>query len=323
MSVLDVPKEVLKIHLFSQLDERDLIKVGMVNKYFAELVNDENFWKEKCRSLFDINSKSELNKKKKKTNPKTPAKKRKTKKEPPETLWRTIFVQKSKNRCIHHIKEIGKQKEPFFHIHLCEDCRKNDFRYRMITKTRAISEYKINEKILYDSDIYMLECRNPHYRSASPMVLFLEKQVEELAIKTFGSREGLEEQRMKSQRRREKLLATKKRKAEEKMTMKEKRKKVLVKALKEKGLELRSDSVLCSNYMEGCNEIPLEEIVKTMKKMKILYEELDLGEKWEEMYEEEIQGNGYDREEIRECYEDLKDHLWAEYKRSKKRKRAE
>ena len=51
------------------------------------------------------------------------------------------------------------------------------------------------------------------------------------------------------------------------ITEKEKRINELVDGLKAKGLELRSDSVLCSKYIEGSNEYSCEEIINIMEQM--------------------------------------------------------
>jgi hypothetical protein len=51
-----------------------------------------------------------------------------------------------------------------------------------------------------------------------------------------------------------------------------KRKNLLKNKLKEKGLILRKDSALCSNYIQGTSNLNLDYIVRRMCEMKYLYE---------------------------------------------------
>jgi hypothetical protein len=53
---------------------------------------------------------------------------------------------------------------------------------------------------------------------------------------------------------------------------KEKREMELMRELKNAGLELRNDSVLCKNYINGTEKKSLKEIVKRMEEMKYLFE---------------------------------------------------
>lgn len=58
----------------------------------------------------------------------------------------------------------------------------------------------------------------------------------------------------------------------ERMNLQEERKKTLINALQTRGLELRTDSVLSSNYINGSDEFTIEHIVNVMCQMKYLYE---------------------------------------------------
>jgi hypothetical protein len=71
---------------------------------------------------------------------------------------------------------------------LCAKCRSQfPQRYGCITKTRALREVRLREHELYR--LRYVERDNPHYKSASPMPLFLLNQVQELAKTKWGSDE--------------------------------------------------------------------------------------------------------------------------------------
>ncbi len=74
----------------------------------------------------------------------------------------------------------------FFHDKpLCAKCRSRfPQKYGCITKTRALREYRLREHELYRLEY--LERDNPHYKSGSPMHLFLLSQVRDLARTKWG-----------------------------------------------------------------------------------------------------------------------------------------
>jgi hypothetical protein len=87
--------------------------------------------------------------------------------------------------------ECGKITEawhPILKIYLCRACQSSmPQKYRLITKMRAIGDYRLSV-----DDLYKLEyiaARNPHYSTAAPMQLFLQPQVEQLASGKWGSPE--------------------------------------------------------------------------------------------------------------------------------------
>lgn len=87
--------------------------------------------------------------------------------------------------------ECGKQTEarhPILGISLCRSCQSaKPEKYRLITKTRAINDYRLSPDELYRLDY--ITRRNPHFSTAAPMQLFLLTQVERLAEKKWGSSE--------------------------------------------------------------------------------------------------------------------------------------
>ena len=67
------------------------------------------------------------------------------------------------------------------------------------------------------------------------------------------------------------------------------RKNIIIKALSEYKLELRNDSVLCKQYIEGSNEYSVDDIVKKMCQMKYLYDYCHMKECLDEAYEEHVE----------------------------------
>ena len=53
-SLSDLPVELLLDHLLPTLDVKDLLALGTTNRNFAELCNDETFWKLKCKQDFNF-----------------------------------------------------------------------------------------------------------------------------------------------------------------------------------------------------------------------------------------------------------------------------
>lgn len=93
----------------------------------------------------------------------------------------------SKRRCVHCGKRTSGW-QPILEIHVCLDCRlANPDKYGLITKTRALGDYRLQPKELYTLKYYAR--RNPHYSSAARMQLFALPQVQELAKRKWGSPE--------------------------------------------------------------------------------------------------------------------------------------
>jgi len=71
---------------------------------------------------------------------------------------------------------------------LCTECRSQfPQKYGCITKTRALQKFRLREHELYR--LPYIERDNPHYKSASPMHLFLRGQVQDLAKSKWGGDE--------------------------------------------------------------------------------------------------------------------------------------
>lgn len=80
------------------------------------------------------------------------------------------------------------RKHPILNTYLCSNCqRQHQNKYRYITKTRAISEYRLKSADLESLGVH--EVDNPYYKKAAPMQLYLFNQVEELSKEKWGSPE--------------------------------------------------------------------------------------------------------------------------------------
>lgn len=53
-SLTDLPKEVLLDNLLPALDVKDLLSLSATNHDFAQLCDDETFWKLKCKYDFNF-----------------------------------------------------------------------------------------------------------------------------------------------------------------------------------------------------------------------------------------------------------------------------
>jgi hypothetical protein len=150
-----------------------------------------------------------------------------------------------------------------------------------ITLSRALSEYQLNHHDI--QDLVYVNRRNPHGRNFTPMHLFTLRDVIRTAYLKHGGPDGLKEAQEKSALRKEHLAATKEIRAQrrrEKLereraaseARRQQRKDQLVAALAERGLQLRSDSHLCDDYIEyDESEYPLDEIVDIMHEMNFYF----------------------------------------------------
>lgn len=93
------------------------------------------------------------------------------------------------------------QPQPKFHeafgLHVCFDCQRADRRpggkFAVVTKSKAKDEFMLNDRQLDDAlgGLGSLRLPNPNGERRAPMRLYLRSQVEELALATWGSSEGL------------------------------------------------------------------------------------------------------------------------------------
>lgn len=80
------------------------------------------------------------------------------------------------------------RKHPILGTCLCANCqRQHKDKYQYITKTRALSEYRLKPTDLGTLGVH--EVDNPYYKKAALMQLYLLNQVEELSKKKWGGSE--------------------------------------------------------------------------------------------------------------------------------------
>jgi hypothetical protein len=131
-----------------------------------------------------------------------------------------------------------------------------------ITKTYAMQKYMLRAKDLEDIPSHTYNRKK--YGKNICITLYLESDVHKCAITRWGSDENIEIERSKRQDKQIKIRENKK-------IMKDKRREELILALKDKGLQLRDDSKLCQNYIDGIKDLSLSEIVDICLKMNWLY----------------------------------------------------
>lgn len=138
-----------------------------------------------------------------------------------------------------------------------------------ITKTNIKKLFMLNEEDYnhLEPDIGTTVYRTPYY-------LYDLEDIKKIAYEKFGSKEKFEEKLAKKQEKSANLKKKYQEKKKDKENIKQTRKNNLIQAFKEYGLEYRSDSILCENYIERGEEAgkTLEDIIIIMREMKFLYE---------------------------------------------------
>uniref|UniRef100_A0A6A7FYS2 DNA repair protein complementing XP-A cells homolog n=1 Tax=Hirondellea gigas TaxID=1518452 RepID=A0A6A7FYS2_9CRUS len=103
-----------------------------------------------------------------------------------------------------------------FDHHVCDDCRDNDAKHSLLTKTDARNEYLLKD---VDLDLrkpplrYIVR-KNPHNERWGDMKLYLKLQIEKRCLEVWGSEEAMEEAIVKKEQQRE---VTKKKKFQKKI----------------------------------------------------------------------------------------------------------
>ncbi len=136
-----------------------------------------------------------------------------------------------------------------------------------IVRTAAKKEYKLTDK-----DLSVLPFIEKHsFAYNVDMTIYPRSLVTSLAIHKHGSLEELQRKQDRQAQITAKRNATMQRKKEKAERKKEKRKNLLQIALGKRGIALRSDSYLCSTFIEtGIGDLP--EIVRIMSEMSFLWE---------------------------------------------------
>jgi len=92
--------------------------------------------------------------------------------------WGLAYLKKTNNLCF-DCRAPTTRVDYFYGLPICKRCRDLSESYQLITKSRAKSEYKLKDKDL--ADLLHMETTNPHFKSASSMILYLKDDVVWLA----------------------------------------------------------------------------------------------------------------------------------------------
>ena len=156
------------------------------------------------------------------------------------TNWGEIWVRYLNSYCLYCHSESART-DSWYEVPVCNDCKRQpNSIFECLTKTIAKKEYMLTDGDL--DHLEYIETRNPYYRNASPMNLFLKSDVVAYANKKYDG---------KFQEVKDKKATKSKATKEKKATRREVRTAELKAALEMEGLELRSDSKLCQNYVDN------------------------------------------------------------------------
>jgi len=181
---------------------------------------------------------------------------------------------------------------------------------QLITKTEAKKLY-----CLTDNDLEDVDCITGSNTFNRSMVSYLyeEEDLKNAAIAKHGSLENLEKKLELKQKKKEEL-------AKKKMDHVEFRRKELEEYLAKFGLTIRSDSAICSNYINYGEKSGLgkEEIGRIMSEMKFYFDKTNYHSILGDLLEENNQYPRYDRDDIetlrsRAKYNALKQYITTNY----------
>jgi len=148
-------------------------------------------------------------------------------------------------------------------LNLCKKCHLNK-ENKLITKTNAKKEYMLNDK---DIEKLRYITRRNSFRHGINTTLYLVKEIEKISDEKYGNKEKRENIRYEKNQKKEQ-------KEKQKECHKENRRKNIDNYLKNIGLSgIRSDSMLCENYIEKGEKsrYNIIEIGIIMKEMDFYY----------------------------------------------------
>lgn len=114
--------------------------------------------------------------------------------------WGIAYCKIVTRRCFNCF-DLTNRIDHFYCIPMCSKCAKEVSALKCITKTTAKTQYCLSDKDLEQLDY--LEVTNPHYRCASPAMLFLMSDVIKLANRKFKGK--LEDEQKKRETKRQKM----------------------------------------------------------------------------------------------------------------------
>ena len=150
-------------------------------------------------------------------------------------------------------------------IYLCDICVKLD-KYIQITKTFAKTTYYLSDDDLVNLDYIQEKSREYHKLST----YYNLSDIKEVFCNKYGIRQNqINKQLEDLSEQKDELKQERLNRKQEKIIIRQDK---LIKALNKVGLELREDSNLCKEYINGSNENKLKDVVDRMCQMKYLFE---------------------------------------------------
>lgn len=147
--------------------------------------------------------------------------------------------------------------------HLCENCKILD-KYSLITKTNAKKNYLLN-----DYDLSNLKYYNGKTSYCIATYYTIDDLNNVFSIKHNISKDDIKEYlRLILEKKKERKIKSELIKENKKIERKNK----LITELKKVKLNLRNDSVLCQDYINGDSKYDLQDIIQRMCEMKYLFE---------------------------------------------------
>lgn len=176
-------------------------------------------------------------------------------------------------------------------IYLCTTCCKLD-KFELIVKKYAKEKYLLKDPDFAHIIGYAGKCGkfNATYYKVTDIKDYICRSnficIEDLDAFLHAKQTEIDECREKRQKKIEENKVKNKIKSEEKRN---KRKAILVTALKNAGLELRNDSMLCLDYINDQCDYELDDVVKRMCQMKYLFEYCNMQECKQIAYENQME----------------------------------
>ncbi|KAJ3046121.1 hypothetical protein HDV00_003871 [Rhizophlyctis rosea] len=281
----------------------EVLPLSEVCRSWRDAASDDSWWKRLYRSKFPTNEQG--------NNKRQKYAEGYISKDAHDGSWKRQYLMDVGHLCI-GCHDITKDKCSLSGDRVCRSCQKNLPSYKRMAVSHAKSAFCLTEKDVRSLPSLIVD--NPHYRSSAPMRLYLVKHLRAASYAKHGGAEGLEKKKEKNRVAAEKRRNTKK-------DNKVNRREDLEAALAAKGLELRSDSQRCANYIEGKGRLSLEQVVEIMYRMHIIHEhsvytelldnEYDNGH--DEFYESDYDDRTFERRRyfnagaFREWWEETKD----------------
>lgn len=239
----DIPSDI-KNEILALLNTRSIVSLSRVDRHHSKFIDNENRWEKCCKKIGVLQAQ--------------------------DTSFKLTYLYTSLHGCMFCRKILQYAHKTVFYpdFFVCNECNENCL--TRITATNAKKEYKLS-----DADLLLLPCetkRNPYSSNRTKMRLFAETQVRKAALNKFGGEEGLEAARLKSFNRSQAILRTKQLKEQAIQKIREKRKNELTCALRKQKMQLRSDSKLCQQYIDGSDEYSIDQLVEIMVRMHIVFE---------------------------------------------------